>query len=257
MILLSNIYDTLRPTLCSLSILAGMMQFVWPVAADETELVIHAVNYPPYEIENPGEDGLHGFDVEVVVEAFKRVDLSARVVFLPWNRVLSMAERGTTVAALSCAKAESRDHYFHYSDPISSSTNVYVARKDFKGRIPLILADGKNHKVVVVGGYINELELKEAGIPYLTATNDKAALNILFKRKFDFFYSTREFIQHIAVGLKISDKLQYFNTNHQVDYHLCFSRAWPNSEVLHEKFNNGLAQIKADGTLEAIHAQYQ
>ncbi len=257
MTFLSSLSSLLKPVLYALFLLVWTVPIAWADAVGETELVIHAVDFPPYEIENPGPDGRLGFDVEIAVEAFKRVGIAARVDFLPWNRVLSMAEHGTTVAALSCAKAESRDHYFNYSDPISSSTNVYVALKDFKGRIPQTLADGKGFKIVVVAGYTNEFELRDAGIPYHPAVNDEGALNILIKRKFDFFYSTREFVQHIAVDLKISGKLQYFTTGNSVDFHLCFSRLWPNSKVLLEKFNKGLAEIRADGTFEAIHAKYQ
>ncbi|MEH6403452.1 MAG: transporter substrate-binding domain-containing protein, partial [Sneathiella sp.] len=230
-----------------LTVIFIFLGFISLARSEQIDVIIHAVNYPPYEIENPGQDGLRGFDVEVVIEAFKRVGMSADVEFLPWNRVLSMAKKGTTVAALSCAKSESRDHFFNYSDPISQSTNAFVASTDFKGTDPKHLIDAKGYRIIAVRGYVNELDLKKEKLEYQYAMNDLAALNLLLKRDFDFFYTTIEFIKYVAVDLNVADQLQYFDMQLSKNYHLCFSRHWPNSEALLAKFNSGLAQVRADG----------
>ncbi len=240
-----------------LCILIALLSITSLARADETVLTIQAVDYPPYEIENPGSDGLLGFDVEVVVEAFKRVGMSAKVEFRPWKRSLRMAERGTAVAVLSCAKTEDRDLYLYYSDPISAVTNAYVASKDYSGEEPLTITDGKGLKVVVVGGYSLANDLDKANVAYHPAPDDKSALNILLRRNYDFFYSPREFTEYMAVKLSIADQLQYFEVHGQLNLHLCFSQKWPNSVALHEMFNKGLAEIRADGTYDAIHAKYQ
>lgn len=249
-----GIANILKPLL-----LAGIFIFggLSPAQSDEIEITIHAANFPPYEIESPGIDGLRGFDVEVVIAAFKKVGMSAEVKFLPWNRVLLMAEKGTTVAALSCAKAKNRDFFFNYSDPISMSTNVYVARNDYQGEIPLSLIEGKGAKIVAVRGYFNEIDLKTQKIDYQHAMNDMAALNLLLNRNFDLFYSTEEFVKYVASELKLDGQLQYFVLNSFKKFHLCFSRLWPNSETLLKMFNQGLASIRADGTYDAIHDKYR
>jgi len=235
-------------------VLLGTVSFAQSKPAD---IIIHTVNFPPYEIETPGRGGLRGFDVEVAIEAFKRVGVSAKVEFLPWNRILSMAKKGTTVAALSCAITEERDHFIFYSDPISKATHAYVALKGFTGAAPQKLRDAKGYKIVAVRGYSNESHLKKEKIKYQYAMNDKAALNLLLKRDFDFFYSTGEFVKYTAVELNIADQLQYFELQSSKAYHLCFSRFWPNAEILRGKFNRGLAEIRADGTFDAIHKKYK
>ncbi|MBL4741081.1 MAG: transporter substrate-binding domain-containing protein [Sneathiella sp.] len=237
-----------------------MLVFFGPVSLarpEQVNVTIHTVNFPPYEIESPGRDGLRGFDIEVAIEAFKRVGVSAKIEFLPWNRILSMARKGTTVAALSCAKTKDRDHFIYYSDPISKATHVYVALKDFKGMAPQKLLDAKGFKIVAVRGYTNEFHLKKEKIKYQYAMNDVAALNLLLNRDFDFFYSTGEFVKYVATELNIADQLQYFELQTSKAYHLCFSRFWPNVETLRDRFNRGLAEIRADGTFDAIHQKYK
>lgn len=225
--------------------------------AEETFLKIHAVDYPPYEIENPNADGLVGFDVEVITEAFRRVGRRVVVEFRPWKRIVAMAKTGTSLAILSCSKNTERDGYIYYSDPISTATRTYVASNLFDAPVPKTIDDVQGLKVTVVGGYGAEKELVSANIKYSPAKDDGTALNILLKRNYDLFYSGREFIQYVAGGMGISDQLQYFDMNKQVSYHLCFSKKWPSSKQLRDLFNVGLAKVRADGNYNVIHDKYK
>ena len=230
--------------------------FVTAVFAEQETITIYAVNYPPYSIETPKQDGLRGFDAEVVVEAFERVSINAAVEYMPWARIMLRAEQGKIAAALSCAKAKKRGHFISYSPPISSATHSFVAKKNYEGKAPRSLQDARGKKITVVDGYTTKLQLKNAGIPYHAVINDAAALNVLLKRDFDFFYTTREFIQYITSGKIIASQIKYFDVK-ETSYHLCFSQKWPESKFLLTKFNKGLAVIKADGTYDKIHAKYQ
>ena len=224
--------------------------------AQDTMLTFHAVNYPPYEVENPGSDGLLGFDVEVVVEAFKRVGRSAKIEYRPWKRVIAMAKLGKTVGMMSCAITDARKQFINYSDPISTASRTYVAAKSFSGDVPQTVVDGKDFKILAVAGYATEYELDKANVAYYAAPNDEMALKILLSRDYNFFYSSREFVQYVAIGLEIVDQIQYFDLQRQTNHHLCFSRKWPNSEALRDLFNKGLAEIRADSTYDTIHAKY-
>ncbi|MFD2207018.1 substrate-binding periplasmic protein [Kiloniella antarctica] len=225
--------------------------------AQETVLVIHAVNYPPYEIENPDIDSLLGFDVEVAVQAFKKVGRRAQVEFRPWKRVVAMAKAGTTVAMLSCGRTPGREDYIFYSDPISTATRTYAASVKFSGQEPTSLESVQDLRILTVSGYASEKELKAANIDFDPIIDDVSAIRILLNRDFDLFYTTREFVEYIAGGLGLSKNLQYFDTGKQISYHLCFSKGWPGAETLRDTFNKGLAEIREDGTYDAIHAKYK
>ncbi|MFD2207017.1 substrate-binding periplasmic protein [Kiloniella antarctica] len=225
--------------------------------AEQPLLTIHAVDFPPYEIENPGVDSLLGFDVEVVIEAFARVGRRARVDFRPWKRIVAMAQSGATLAMLSCEKSPGREKFINYSDPISKATRTYVASADFTGNPPQKMEDAKGSKVLVVSGYAAEKELIAAHIPYEPIIDDTSALRVLLNRDYDLFYSAREYVQYVAGGMGIAEKVQYFDTGKQVLFHLCFSKKWPDSMAIRDKFNQGLAEIMADGTYTAIHAKYK
>ncbi|WP_417454555.1 substrate-binding periplasmic protein [Kiloniella sp.] len=230
--------------------------FIPAVFAEQETITIYAVNYPPYSIETPKQDGLRGFDAEVVIEAYDRVGIPATIEFMPWARIMMRAEQGKIAAALSCAKAKKREHFISYSPPISSATHSFVAKKTYDGETPRNLRDAHDKKITVVDGYTTKLELKSAGIPYQAVINDEAGLNVLLKRDFDFFYSTREFVQYITSGKIIASQIKYFDVK-ETSYHLCFSQGWPSSKFLLTKFNKGLTAIKADGTYDKIHAKYQ
>ena len=168
-----------------------------------------------------------------------------------------MARAGTTVAMLSCEKSPGREDYINYSDPISKATRTYVASVDFAGDVPQSMEEARGLKILVISGYAAEKELKNADIDYEPVIHDASALRILLNRDFDLFYSAREFVEYTAGGLGIADKVQYFDTGKQVFFHLCFSKKWPNSKALRDKFNKGLAMIREDGTYDAIHAKYK
>lgn len=241
------------PLCIAITLLSGAFQ----VQAENPTLTIHAVNYPPYEIEQPTADGLRGFDVEVATAAFERVGYALNVEFLPWKRIIAMARTGETLAVLSCGVAKDRNQYINYSDPISTTSRTYAAPLDYDGKKPQTIGDGKGAKVVSVSGYILTKELDAAGVDYFPATSDETALNILLKRDYDFFYTNREYIKYIAATLNMKGQFQYFDTKKPSLLHLCFSRKWPESDKLHKLFNKGLADIRADGSYDAIHAKYQ
>lgn len=240
-----------------LAILISALIGVSSFAKADHSLTIFAVNYPPYEIENPDVNNLQGFDVEVAIEAFRRKGYRATVDFRPWKRIVSMAKSGTALAILSCGKSAGREDYIYYSNPISTATRTYVASIDYKGDIPHSIKDAQGKKIVVVSGYVSEKELIAEGMDFDPIIDDESALRVLQKRGKDFFFTSREFVEYIAGGLGLADQFQYFDTEKQVDYHLCFSKNWPHTEALRNIFNIGLAEIKADGTYDKIHAKYK
>lgn len=219
-------------------------------------LTFYAVNFPPYEIEHPKRPDLRGFDVEVILAAFKRVSIEAEIEFRPWNRIVSLAKEGRIAGMVSCAWKKERDRYIRFSEPISYATHSFVVKEQYKGKVLRSLEDAIDLRNLVVAGYVTEVELETAKVDFDRAMNDQLAITRLLERPYDTFYASKENIEYLARENSFSDKIRIFEIR-KTSYHLCFSKKWPNSDVLTIKFNEGLAALIKDGTYQTIHDKYR
>jgi len=229
-----------------------MSPSVW---ADEQPLKILAVHFPPYEFESP-VNGLKGFDVEVVETVFQRMGAPAKVEFLPWIRAVEIVYAGQAMALLSCGHTKGRDVHVFYSDVISTATHGYFQRKEDPDLNYHSLVELQGQKIAAVRGYTVQKKLEELDIEHIKSRNDKLALNILIGKRVDIYYGTKESNEFIANQMGIAKEIKFhpFNTK---SYHMCFSKKWPGSKELLAKFNDGLAQLKADGDYKKIHDKYR
>lgn len=220
------------------------------------KLVLFATDFPPYEIENPSDPNLPGFDVEVILEAFKRVNISAEVRFQPWKRIIRSAMKGEIAGIVSCAHKRSRDSFVFYSAPISHATHSFVVKADYDGKKLLSLEDAIGLRNLVVSDYTTEKELRDAKVGFDESENDLLAIRRLFERPYDTFYSTRENIEYMAKAGSFRDKIKIFDIM-QLPYHLCISKGWPKAETLVRQFNSGLEKVRKDGSFQQIRDKYK
>lgn len=68
--------------------------------------------YPPYEYQENGID--KGLDVEILQTIAKRRHIDIQIEFIPWNRAVLEAERGSVDAVFSLVKNEEREKYLLY-----------------------------------------------------------------------------------------------------------------------------------------------
>jgi len=233
--------------------LALLLMFTQSEASETVRIA--ACDFPPYEFEHPvGE--LRGFDVEVVEEAFRREGITAVFEFYPWARALKMAKDGEVAALLSCTDTQKRREFLIMSEPISSSTGVFLVRKDYKGPPLTSFDDLRGLKVGAVKGYTASGDLTRHGIKHDVSVNDTAALKKLAKGRIDVFNTTLETIQYLSPNLGMKDSFKWF-VHYKKNFHLCFTKKWPGVKELVVRFNNGLKFIKEDGTYDRIHNKYR
>ena len=223
--------------------------------SDDVALRIFAVHFPPYEFEAP-EEGLKGFDVEVVEALFLRLGKPVKIEFMPWTRAVKTVFDGQAMALLSCARRAEREPYVYFSSPISLATTGYFQRIEDLDPGYQTLEGLRGQKVVAVRGYSTQESLTELSIEHLAVRSNKLALNILSSARADYLYGYKEGNQFIAKQLGLSDKLRFHPLSSE-NYHLCFSKFWPQAEALLEAFNQQLKQLKSDGSYDAIHDKYR
>lgn len=222
----------------------------------QEKVVFGTLNYPPYEIEQ-AENGLKGFDYEVVSEAFRRMSTPLEVRFFPWKRALQKAKNGTLTGLFSCSPRD----IFYISDPISTATNALYVRQDFdikKYQIDKLedLAKYPELSIGGVAGYATLKRLDAAGISYDTSPDDQTVLKKLFAGRIDVYLSIKEFAEYTLRNLEISHLTKNIALNSKF-YHVCFSKSWTAAEKIKEHFNKTLEAIRKDGTYDFIHARYR
>jgi polar amino acid transport system substrate-binding protein len=224
-------------------------------AKEALVLPFTSTHFPPYEFE-VFENGLIGFDYEVVIESYRRSGVEIEVSFVPWNRALALVKHGKKAGLLTCAYTEDRAKYILFTDRISLSTSgVYSLKAHQKEKITTLEhLRGKDVRSPL--GWVTEKELLNAGIEHRTTKDDKSALKDLLAGRFTYLYVTKETTDYLAVQMGVSDKL-HFQPITQYPFFTCISKKWQGAAELVKKFNWGLQQIKEDGTYEKIHAKYQ
>jgi polar amino acid transport system substrate-binding protein len=216
---------------------------------------ILATDYPPFEMEQ-AIDGLRGFDHEVVAEVFKRKKLKTEIVYIPWSRALSNARKGEADALLSCAYTEERTNDFYYSEAISQEVYGVYFRKDLKIPHLIQLQDLNEYSVAAVSGYIASADLEELEMSSQKVPSDLAGLKMLALNRFDFFYTGKAIADFLIKRNAMQGSFD-FRLLSSKDYYLCFSKKAARGTELLDLFNEGLAEIQADGTYEAIHSKYR
>jgi len=227
------------------------------VTITQAETVVLAVDadYRPNEIDPP-ENGLRGFDVEVVEAAFERVGIKAEMKFLPWSRGKSMTKLGKFTGLFTCAYRPEREQYFLFSDKISQATAGFWMRRQFDGLVPESMQDVRGLKT---GGILENSTLKsvqDVNPDTLRFRTIKLAVQNLIKGVFDYFYQIKETTGYTIKLMGVSGELKFSPIKEKL-YVVCFSKKWPGIEGLMARFNRGLAAVKADGTYDAIHDKYR
>lgn len=246
------IESTRRVLIWALCLLLG---FPAAMASAEEQLVVVTENYPPYEM-NPPVNDLRGFDYEVVVEAFSRMGFQADIRFLPWKRALNEARQGRAAGILTCAYDDERAKFILFSEPISSFTEGLYVRRDHAGPDIQALKDVVGQPVASMAGYESLKNLKDIGADPVEVRTTDAGLLMLRAGRFDYLMAGKETTDFLIREKALQDEFRFLPLQTE-NFYFCFSRAYPGVEDLVTKFNRSLAEMRSDGTYDAIHAKYR
>lgn len=212
-------------------------------------------HYPPYEMVE-SIAGLKGFDYEVLVEIFKRLDYEIDVEFLPWKRALAYTKRGKVLGILTCAYEKDREKYMIFSNPISTRSDGYYIRANFEGPKPTVIEDVMGQKVASVSAYTSLQILKKAHLNPMAANNTEAAIGMLLKKRFDYLYVNKQSTDFIIQQLSLASAFNFYPITHN-DFYFCFSKKYKGVTKIVHQFNQTLKSVKEDGTYNRIHDKYR
>lgn len=226
--------------------------------AEDAKLTFPVVNYPPYIIISDDGESISGIDIEITKKAFAMVGIDVDFSYLPWKRIVKSMQLGLIPGTVSCSRRPSRIPYMLFSDELTSTSRIVLSRKELDTSSIHSIRDLANFSVVSVDGWGMEQQLIALGIPHTTAPDIEGGLKAVRYRNIDLLYMAEypALYQAKKLGIRKDVKVTPIVTEPVLPLYLCLSKQYPESQELLLKFNQGLQQIKANGTYQAIRAKY-
>jgi len=169
---------------------------------------------------------------------------------------LSEAQNGSTVGILTCAHLVERENFILFSDPISTFTDGLFMRTGHEGPDIQQIEDVIGQPVASMAGYESLTELQRIGALPMKVPTTAIGLRMLAAGRFDYLHGAKEPTEYEISRENLSGLFDFIALDTQ-DFHFCFSRKFPGVEDLAADFNKALADIRADGTYDAIHGKYR
>lgn len=243
-----------------LVLLALLMPMNISMAAEKT-VHLATLAWEPYvgtDLDNKG------YVTEIAVEAFKRSGYTAEIFFYPWARAVKIAEYGGVDGVFPEYYDERRKESFVFSDPFPGGPVGLYKRKDTKASYPVdpqtdqtaALRGLQSYRFGVVRGYINTAEFDAADFLKKDAVfSDELNIKKLYNGRIDFMFIDKFVAQHLIKHKfpEFAAELEFLEPplENKLLY-IAFSKQATDYQEKLSAFNQGLAQITADGTLAAI-----
>ncbi len=114
-----------------------------------------SADYPPYEyVDEAGN--MKGFDVELMEEIAKRMDVELEWQDMPFDSLIAAVQEGKIDMSIACFNySEERDKEVDFSDEYYTSQDAFIVTNDFSGEF-IAPEDAANFKVGVQSGTVQD-----------------------------------------------------------------------------------------------------
>lgn len=215
---------------------------------DAKEVVLTAMNYPPFYGEALSNDGPLA---QMVVESFKIAGYKTQIVYQPWKRAMATARAGHYAdGMLGVWHTVQREQDFFYSAPILPNEMVFFKRKSME------LADSdyaslaaRGYKLGVVRGYVVPQGLLESKIAVEWVTHDVQNIQMLAAGRIDLVVLDRDYANYMLQGYpKVFAAIERVGPVLQSkQQHLIISKKTKNALTLIRDFDRGLKRLRDSG----------
>lgn len=225
--------------------------------AEETQPLRFTCNdFPPHKIERVGSNEQRGFDIDIITEAFRRTGWTVEISYMPWKRALEFSTRDQFDGLCTCSYTAEREATLMFSDEVFAVSVGLFAIDPAALTGVTGLADLKDRRVGVVGGYNLESELQAAGAKVSAASDDKRALEMLLHGNVDLLYAYELPTRHFMRTRTLIKQIEYREIGSN-PYYMCLNRKSARSAQAMTDFNRALAEMKTDKTMKRILRRYR
>ncbi len=212
-------------------------------------------SFPPYEFVDG--DKVVGIDAEIAAAVAAKLGYDLEIMDIEFSACIPALVSGKANFCMAgMTVTEERKQSVDFSDSYATGVQVVIVKEDSAiATVDDLFAEGAKHVVGVQESTTGDIyvtgDIEEAGLGTVNRyQNGNDAVMALLAGKVDCVVIDNEPAKaYVAAnaGLKILD------TEYIVEE---YAAAFPKGSDLLEKFNTALAELKADGTLDAIVAKY-
>ena len=215
------------------------------------DIKLSSLNWEPYI----GESLVaNGYVAEIARRIFQKAGFDLKIVFVPWNRTITMAKNLQTHGYFPEYYDLEVEKEYYFSDPIPGGPLGFFKLKEKEIKFTT-LPDLKQFNFGVVRGYINTAEFdsakylsKEEGVDDIMNFRKllKKRVDIVVADKFVGNYQLRKHFQQDY------NKIEYFYTLEDKPLYICINKKIPEAELLINKINSELQKMKETGEIKQI-----
>ena len=237
-------------------VLALMISLTAVSALADTLVMCTNASFPPYEYVEG--DKVVGIDADIAAAICEKLGYDLQIDDMEFDSLIAAVQSGKADFAMAgMTVTEERQQMINFSDSYATGIQSVIVKEDSDiTSVDDLIAEGANHTVGVqlstTGDIYTTGDIEEAGLGTVQRfPNGNEAVMALVNGKIDCVVIDNEPAKaYVAAnpGLKVLDSSYAVE-----DYAAAIAK--DNTELL-EKFNAALAELKADGTIDAIIAKY-
>ncbi|MDY3815393.1 MAG: basic amino acid ABC transporter substrate-binding protein [Candidatus Limiplasma sp.] len=237
-------------------VLALMISLTAVSALADTLVMCTNASFPPYEYVEG--DKVVGIDADIAAAICEKLGYDLQIDDMEFDSLIAAVQSGKADFAMAgMTVTEERQQMINFSDSYATGIQSVIVKEDSDiTSVDDLFAEGANHTVGVqlstTGDSYTTGDIEEAGLGTVQRfPNGNEAVMALVNGKIDCVVIDNEPAKaYVAAnpGLKVLDSSYAVE-----DYAAAIAK--DNTELL-EKFNAALAELKADGTIDAIIAKY-
>ena len=230
---------------CACSPAGAFDQKILLVAGDE--------NFPPYEFVDviDGESVYRGFNVDLLKAVALTTGYEIRFVPMPWSDALRALERGEVDAIGGMKYDRGREKIYDFSEPYMQNSLAIFVRTSMQAINSLDDLGGR--KVAVQQNDAAHDRLKNRQVHLLPTLDQKAALELLLKGEAEAVLGNRLTGEYLLQRLGRQEEVKIVGG--QIDterYGVAVRKGDPRLAT----FNQGLSQIRANGTYAKVYEKW-
>jgi len=240
---------------CFISLLA-LTPWQKPAFADHFQLV----TAPFIPFTNP-QDPQQGYLVELTRQALAINGHSLEVTFQPWPRALLNAAHGHFDGVISAYYTEERARDFYYSSPLNTTEMVFIGLKENIDIERYFSLNALKRYSIAVGrkwAYSKEFDHNKK-LNKTTVNDEQSAIKLLYNKRIDLIAINQDqFVENLR-HLKEYDpgKITILQPAiAQTHNYVAAPKTHSKSLYFIAELNNGIADLRASGQLDALRKDY-